>query len=457
MNSSDPAPNTRVATQCAIAMFAGGGLVGFIALAIPGGPHFSIVPSSLALVLAGILAAVGPRLSRPALALFGPVGVVLLALALASRQGSGDGALIYVWPVLWTSYFYGRKGTALIVVSVGCAHAVAVNSYPHGQADVDRWIEVVVAVTVIAVVVQILVRRADQLVSQLGHSEAQFRELADRTPDIVFRLSRSPEPHFAYLSPSFEHITGIPVATVEDDFQAFADRLGKVGRAVLAAVIADRAFQPHVDLPFRRRDGTIGVFDLHAVKTADGVQGIARDVTEIRALQAQLAEQATRDPLTGLANRRLLDELLGQALGRVNRSGTHLTVAVLDLDGFKAVNDTHGHEAGDVVLRTMAARLQSAVRDADVVARYGGDEFVVVYESVDDNTVRGLVERIHSALSDPIDIGAGVTVRCRVSIGIADTRTTDPDASALINAADRSMLDSKKRPAPTPRTDTRHG
>jgi diguanylate cyclase (GGDEF)-like protein/PAS domain S-box-containing protein len=310
----------------------------------------------------------------------------------------------------------------------------------------------VVAVSVVAVVVQVLVRHADQLVSRLEHSEARFRELADRAPDIVFLFSRVPEPHFEYLSPSFERITGIPVAAVKAEFGEFAAVLDDAERAVLADVIAGRNFQPHVDLAFRRKDGTMGVFDLHIVETADGMQGVARDVTEIRDLQAQLADQATRDPLTGLANRRLLDELLGRALRRANRSSAPLTVAFLDLDKFKSVNDTHGHDAGDAVLRATAARLQTAARDADVVSRYGGDEFVVVYEGADDNAVRNLVERIHNALSTPMDIGGGVTVRCSASVGIADTRTTAPNAAALIAAADRAMLEVKKQHAPTTTT-----
>ena len=228
-----------------------------------------------------------------------------------------------------------------------------------------------------------------------------------------------------------------------------------MGRAGLADLIAGKDFQPHLDLAFRRKDGTLGVFDLHVAETADGTQGVARDVTEIRALQAQLAEQATRDPLTGLANRRLLDELLGRAIRRADRSGTRLTVAFLDLDGFKSVNDTHGHDAGDAVLRATAARLQTAVRDADVVARYGGDEFVIVYEGADDTAVRSLVERIHTELSTPIEIGGGVTVRCDASVGIADTRSTAPNAAALIGAADRAMLEVKQQNAPSPRRDMR--
>ncbi len=449
MNLAEQGLSPRSIAWSAVAMYAGGGLIGLVAAAIPGGPSFSVIPSCVALIVAGLLAVVGPRLSKLTLAPLGPAGVVLVAHTLATRNGAGDAAVLYMLPVLWTSHFYGRKGAVLIVVLVGVAHAVAVHSFPQGLADIDRWLDVVVAAIVVAVVVQLLVRHADQLVSRLQRSESRFRELADRSPDVVFSLSRLPDAHFVYQSPSFERITGIPVAAVVADSRVFARAYGAAGRAEMDDLIAGRDFRPRRDIPFRRVDGTLGVFELHVVKTPVGAQGTARDVTEIRALQAQLAEQAMRDPLTGLANRRLLDELLGQAIGRINRSGTHLTVAVLDLDGFKSVNDTHGHDAGDAVLRTMAARLQTAVRDADVVARYGGDEFVVVSEGADDDAIRTPVERIHTALSAPVDIGGGVTVRCRASIGIADTRRTDPDASALISAADRAMLEAKKQHTPS--------
>jgi len=287
------------------------------------------------------------------------------------------------------------------------------------------------------------IRDNEELRRNLTLSETRFRELADRSPDIVFRFTREPEPRIDYLSPSFEQLTGIPLAAVQSDLGVLAAALDDDGRALLADVIAGRHFQPRVDLTIRRTDATIAVFELRVVETRQGTHGVARDVTEIRALQTQLAEQATRDPLTGLANRRLLDELLGRALLRANRSGTSLTVAFLDLDNFKAVNDTYGHEAGDTVLRITAARLQTVAREADVVARYGGDEFVVVYEDMDDNTRYQLTKRIERALDAPIDVRNGVFVRCTPSIGISDTRTGTSDAAALINAADHAMLEVK--------------
>ena len=299
------------------------------------------------------------------------------------------------------------------------------------------------------------IRDNNELRQSLTRNEARFRELADRSPDVILRFSREPEPHFDYLSPSFEILTGIPVATIEADYRELAAALDDRGKAGMANLVAGRPLPPRFDTTFRRKDGTVAVFEMRVVETPDGVHGVGRDVTEIRALQAQLAEQATRDPLTGLANRRLLDELLGPALRRADRSGTPLTVAFLDLDDFKSVNDTYGHEAGDTVLRVTAARLRTVVRGADVVARYGGDEFVVVNEDAGDGAGHRLAERIEEALRAPIDIGGGVAIRCSLSVGIADTRSTVGGPAALIDAADRAMLDLKKTRTPSARRDLR--
>jgi diguanylate cyclase (GGDEF)-like protein len=149
------------------------------------------------------------------------------------------------------------------------------------------------------------------------------------------------------------------------------------------------------------------------------------------------------DPLTGLANRRLFYELFNAELGRKERSGQPLAIAYLDLDGFKHVNDTYGHDVGDLVLCETAQRLLSTVRRADSVARLGGDEFVIVFElnGADSND---LISRIDRTLSAPIQITPTAAVYCPASIGTADTRTVGHDPDELLAAADDAMYEVKR-------------
>jgi diguanylate cyclase (GGDEF)-like protein len=156
-----------------------------------------------------------------------------------------------------------------------------------------------------------------------------------------------------------------------------------------------------------------------------------------------MAALALRDSLTGLANRRLFKELLDADLARTQRSGLPLAIAFLDLDGLKKVNDTYGHDAGDMVLCETASRLVAIVRGADTVARIGGDEFVIVYEP-DDPLSPDLVGRIDRALAEPINITPGIAVRCPASIGIADTRIVGFDGATLLAAADEAMYAVKR-------------
>jgi diguanylate cyclase (GGDEF)-like protein len=149
-----------------------------------------------------------------------------------------------------------------------------------------------------------------------------------------------------------------------------------------------------------------------------------------------------RDPLTGLANRRLLDELLAASLSRVERSCEPVQVVYVDLNDFKAVNDIHGHAAGDAVLQETARRFKAAVRVGDIVARVGGDEFVLVLQPAVD-AFEAFRTRVDCALAEPIDVGGGIKVSCTASIGLADSRTTGTDPARLLSAADANMYGRK--------------
>ncbi|HUZ84480.1 MAG TPA: diguanylate cyclase, partial [Gaiellales bacterium] len=157
--------------------------------------------------------------------------------------------------------------------------------------------------------------------------------------------------------------------------------------------------------------------DLRADRSIRGVVCSARDITDRVLLQEQLAQLAYHDPLTGLPNRRLFRERLDRALRNRTGSVRELAVMLLDLDGFKLLNDTLGHDAGDRLLECLAPRLAAAVRPEDTVAGLGGDEFGVLMEDVDERQAVDAAERLLGLLADPVEVGQR-PVRVAASIGI---------------------------------------
>jgi diguanylate cyclase (GGDEF)-like protein/PAS domain S-box-containing protein len=278
---------------------------------------------------------------------------------------------------------------------------------------------------------------------KLAESEIRFRDLAEKSADVVWRFILEPTPHFDYMSPSVERILGYPPSYFLDDFDRMLDILDESSStAVVRAISGERILQ-RFDFHFRHANGSTVIGETRTTLIPGGLQGVSRDVTELRQLQAETAALALRDPLTGLANRRLFQELLDAARARTERSGRTLAVAFLDLDGFKNINDTHGHDAGDIVLCETARRLLAIVRGADTIARLGGDEFVIVYEPNESNS-QNLIARLDRALSAPISLNPTTSVRCRASIGIAETGTVGYDSGALLAAADLAMYVEKR-------------
>lgn len=160
---------------------------------------------------------------------------------------------------------------------------------------------------------------------------------------------------------------------------------------------------------------------------------LAASLREQAELQKQLSHQATHDPLTGLANRALLNERLEAVLGECS-SVFPAGLMILDIDGFKDVNDTFGHPVGDELLIDIAGRLSSRVRDHDTVARLGGDEFALLVEGVDPSTLREYAERILDAFRDPFLLSHGDSVDVTTSIGMRSITRPDTPAEALRDA-----------------------
>ncbi|HEU4813788.1 MAG TPA: sensor domain-containing diguanylate cyclase [Xanthomonadaceae bacterium] len=163
---------------------------------------------------------------------------------------------------------------------------------------------------------------------------------------------------------------------------------------------------------------------------------------EARTLAERLHDQAFRDPLTGLPNRKLLEDRFAQAAGRLQRNGASVLVAVVDVDDFKQVNDTHGHAVGDQLLCEVGRRLQSAVRGTDTVSRMGGDEFVVLAEECGPDALARLADRLLGACDTPLDID-GHALQVGLSIGVARGIAPVDGLDGLLRAADAAMYRAK--------------
>ena len=199
-----------------------------------------------------------------------------------------------------------------------------------------------------------------------------------------------------------------------------------------------------------RKDGTAYWIDLAIAPVCDAQGRITHwvgsqvDVSERVATEQALAHRATHDELTGLPNRHLFRDRLAQALRESRRFGLDLVVLFMDLDNFKLVNDSLGHAAGDELLRTVARRLQGCLRQTDTVARFGGDEFVVLLIGDAESDVLRVVDRIGEALRRPMEL-AGSMHYVTASIGYARCPQHGEDAGLLLQRADMAMYQAKAR------------
>ena len=201
----------------------------------------------------------------------------------------------------------------------------------------------------------------------------------------------------------------------------------------------------------RLKDGQINwtLTSKQPIYSADGIliglMGITREINELKENEINLQYLATHDSLTDLPNRYLMNDRLEQILALAKRSTSVFAVVYIDLDGFKAINDTYGHEVGDLLLRQVAARLKKSVRPTDTVARLGGDEFVVIFASLTKSEDVKLVGKKMAACFTKSFSVESYRLKVKASIGLSVYPDHGEDHETLIKAADYAMYLSKKR------------
>jgi diguanylate cyclase (GGDEF)-like protein/PAS domain S-box-containing protein len=294
---------------------------------------------------------------------------------------------------------------------------------------------------------------ADIAARKRAEHALQLRERAIQASPNSIIITSALAPHYAieYVNPAFERITGYSTqeAIGLDLCFLWGHDVDQPGiEEIRATAIEER--EGHAVLRNYRKDGTLFWSDMYIAPVKDDAGVVSHfivvqyDITATKRYESELEFQTNRDALTGLANRGLLRDRLGQAISYAHRYDHPIWALFVDLDRFKFVNDTLGHQAGDILLKEVSNRLQAVVRDTDTVARMGGDEFVLVLpERSDAGLSTGIVQRIMEAIAQPLTIeGHEFFISC--SIGVAVYPADGETAEELIKHADVAMYRAKE-------------
>lgn len=281
---------------------------------------------------------------------------------------------------------------------------------------------------------------------QLETAHARYEALIEHSTDVIVIIAG--DGTVLYASPSLERVLGTePRQAVGRSLFELLHPTDQVRVQIELIELSRRtAGVATFRCRLRAEDGSYRHFEVRCGSRLDdraiaGIVANCRDITEQVEAAAELAHHATHDQLTGLANRLLMLDRLGAAVARAKRSGRLLVLLFLDLDNFKRVNDTLGHSTGDRLLTVVASRISGALRPGDTVARFGGDEFVVLAEDVPSRTdAVAMADRVRATIAEPIELdGRRVVIDC--SVGISVSAGHDPDT--MLQEADIALFRAK--------------
>jgi diguanylate cyclase (GGDEF)-like protein/PAS domain S-box-containing protein len=382
-------------------LVAGAALVA-ISLVLPhpsGADHLALSLTALGMAVAGGLAwALACRMPRSAIhLLLAGTSAVTCLLIFESGIAVGQYGTIFVWSTLITSCFFPRKVAsahlAWLLLTYGVTLLLVENT--AGYSPLTRWLFTLISLSVVMLLVTgIVARRA--------RADERARRFFDLSRDML--CTANMDGYFVELNDAWSQNLGYSL----DELRAvpFVERVHPEDRARTEAEAAG-LFEGAETLSFENRylakDGSWHWLRWSSQLSADEslIYGRATDVTELKRVEAEREElldkvqdMAIHDSLTGLPNRRALEELLPREMASARRSGSSLCVAIIDIDHFKTYNDTHGHLAGDEMLRACARAWDSALRGEDTIVRFGGEEFLVVLPRTFPEQAAEVVERL---------------------------------------------------------------
>jgi diguanylate cyclase (GGDEF)-like protein len=381
--------------------------------------------------------------------------VVLGVVALAGLPPASFALVLLMLPFLEAALWFGLSGLAGLWTLSSVALGAYVVVFPENAAD-DALSVLVIAMPTLLLATMPVAMLAEHLVAQVGQL-GTAREAADDRAKLLGDLSAITAEIFpldrgavlTQLVSGAEQLGAIGATVVGDDGTTFGspedDDAPAADDDEHETVVLDRelvvpggtvyTFAARVTGPAEEVERRVEALDLLVAQARVGLANAVL-VHELERLKQTYQDQATRDQLTGLLNRRGLVLTAEQIPG-------HLGVLFCDLDGFKGVNDTLGHAAGDELLEKVARRLEAAMRADSVLGRMGGDEFVVVAPGASDEDLAGLGRRIEVEIGKPFLLEAGMA-RIGVSIGAAHAKPGERDLDSLLGQADALMYEVKR-------------
>ena len=332
-------------------------------------------------------------------------------------------------------------GSTATLLGFGPAHLPVIG--PGHRMQLAQFYFVATVLTIVPVAAQL--RREDWLTRRVRESEARYRMFADHSGDVIMHTDELGEVRF--VSPSIERVGGYDAR----------DLIGRDCMHMIHPDFHERVLQHHeyalsanhnetrFEYRARRKDGRWGWFESECRGLVEpngerGVISMIRDISERKEREEQLALAAMTDSLTGLPNRRAFREAVAQM---PVKESTAATIALLDIDHFKAVNDRFGHDAGDEVLQAFAITAQHLLRDGDLIARLGGEEFALLLPDTDETRAIKLCERLRAAVADSVCVTAAGPVRITISGGVAALGKRGIDAA--LKRADTALYEAKNQ------------